>query len=144
MPSDHEMFWLRDRFAVVGQSAQAPFPLLSYRALKAKGKVVYAVDPDAKSIDGDATYPDLASLPGSVDAVLIEVPKEQTARWMTMVADAGIERVWIHMRRETPEALSIARERGIHVCTGTCAVQYLRGGFPHSVHRLLRKLSGKW
>jgi hypothetical protein len=48
------------------------------------------------------------------------------------------------MGRETPEALKLAEDRGLEVCAGTCAVQYLGGGFPHSIHRALRKLAGRW
>lgn len=144
MPSLHESFWLHDRFCLVGHSAVKPFPLLSYQALKAKGKTVYAVDPSAETIDGDRAFPDLKSLPQPVEAVVIEVPKEETAAWVTAVAEAGIKDVWIHMNRETPEALEIARQKGLTVRTGTCAVQYLRGGFPHTVHKLMRKLAGRW
>jgi uncharacterized protein len=144
MPSAHEEFWTHERFALVGHSANAPFPLLSYRALKALGKTVYAVDPSTETVDGDPAYDDLEKLPGQVDAVVLEVPREQTARWVTAAAELGIQRVWIHMKRETPEALTLAQKHGMQVCTGTCAVQYLRGGFPHNVHRMLRKLSGKW
>ena len=144
MTSIHEQFWLHERFCLIGHSAQKPFPLLSYRALKAKGKTVYAVDPSVDDIDGDRVYSDLKELPESVEAVVIEVPKEETAAWVGKAAEAGCKSVWIHMKRETPEALAIARDRGMTVCTGTCAVQYLRGGFPHVVHRMLRKLSGRW
>lgn len=144
MPSPHETFWLHDRFCLVGHSARKPFPLLSYRALKARGKTVYAVDPSVGSIDGDRAWPDLQSLPQPVEAVVLEVPKEETAAWVVKAAEAGIKDVWIHMNRETPEALGIAREKGLAVRTGTCAVQYLSGGFPHVVHKMMRKLTGKW
>ncbi len=56
----------------------------------------------------------------------------------------GIGKVWTHMGRDTPEALDLARERGVEVCHGTSAVQYVRGGFPHNMHRALCKLSGNW
>jgi hypothetical protein len=144
MPSAHEEFWTHERYALVGHSAEAPFPLLSYRALKALGRTVYAVDPSTETVDGDRAYDDLENLPGAVDAVVLEVPRDQTARWVAAAAEQEIQRVWIHMKRETPEALNLAQRHGMKVCTGTCAVQYLRGGFPHNVHRLLRKLSGNW
>ena len=57
-------------------------------------------------------------------------------------AEAGVGDVPIHMGRETAEALGVAEEHGISVCTGTCAVQRLDGSFPHNVHRFFRKLSG--
>jgi predicted CoA-binding protein len=145
MPSKHEAFWNHRRYAVVGRSEAKPFPALTYQALKrASGKTVYPVDPSADRIEGDAAFDDLASLPEPVDAVVLELPKEETADWVAKAAEAGIKDVWIHMGRETPEALAIADERGLSLCTGTCAVQYLDGSFPHNVHKFFRKLSGNW
>jgi predicted CoA-binding protein len=145
MPSRHESFWTNTSFAVVGRGDAKPFPELTYRALRcAKGKTVYAVDPSCDAIDGDPAYDDLASLPEPVDAVVLEVPKEETAAWVVRAAEAGIRNVWIHMGRETPEALAKAEELGLEVCTGTCAVQYLDQGFPHNIHKFFRTLVGRW
>jgi len=145
MASFHETFWEHQKFALVGHSEVKPFPAQSYAALKAiPGKTVYPVDPGAETIEGDPAFKDLASLPEPVDAVVIEVPREETAAWVEKVAEAGITEVWIHMGRETPEALAIAREKGLNARTGTCAVQYLDGSFPHNVHKFFRKLTGKW
>lgn len=145
MPSRHERFWHHSNYAVVGRSSVKPFPRLTYKALKeAEGKTVYAVDSSCEEIDGDPAYDDLADLPDPIEAVVLEVPKEETASWVERAADTGVTRVWIHMGRETPEALELAEERGIEVCAGTCAVQYLTGGFPHNIHRFLRKAAGRW
>jgi predicted CoA-binding protein len=145
MPSPHEAFWTNTTFAVVGRSASKPFPALTYSALKTMdGKTVYAVDPSRDEVEGDACFKDLSTLPAPVDAVILEVPAEETASWVEQAADAGITKVWIHMGRETPEAVVVADDRGLELCTGTCAVQYLRGGFPHNIHRLLRRAAGRW
>jgi len=144
MSSAFEQFWEHSRYAVVGHSAKAPFPRLTYGALKKRGSTVYAVDPEAKEIEGDPAWPDLAALPGPVEAVVIEVPKEETADWIDKVAAAGVRDVWIHMKRETPDALERAAKHGLAVRTGTCAVQYLARSFPHNVHRFFRRLAGKW
>jgi predicted CoA-binding protein len=144
MVSKHEEFWTHERYAFVAHSTVKPFPALSYAAAKAKGKTVFPVDPSVAAVDGDKTFADLDALPEPVDGVVLEVPREETAAWIERAADAGVSRVWIHAGRDTPEALALAAERGLAVCSGTCAVQYLRGGFPHNVHRALRKLSGNW
>ncbi len=145
MPSKYEAFWSNRSFAVVGHSALKPFPTLTYQALQGLAdKTAYPVDPSTDRIEGDAVFADLASLPEPVDAVVIEVPKQETAAWVEQAAAAGISDVWIHQGRETPEALAIGKEKGLNLCTGTCAVQYLNGSFPHNVHRFFRKLSGNW
>jgi predicted CoA-binding protein len=143
MPSNYETFWTHERYAVVGHSARKPFPRLTYKALRGKGKAVYPVDPSANEIEGDSSHADFASLPGPVDAVVLELPKEETAEWVVRAADAGIKEVWIHLNRDTPEALALAKERGMNVRHGTCAVMYLQGGF-HTIHKWINKLAGKY
>lgn len=146
MTTHHERFWEHDRFAFVGHSAAKGFPRLSYAELRGRpGKTVFAVDPSVDAVEGDRAYPDLASLPGPVDAVVIQVPPEETASWVERAADAGIQHVWIHMGRETAEALEVARRRGLDVHTGTCAVMYVKPGFSyHSLHRWANRLAGRY
>jgi predicted CoA-binding protein len=145
MPSDYERFWSKASYAVVGHAAKEEWPKITYGELKRSGKKVFAVDPSADTIEGDRTYPDLASLPENVEAVVIEVPKEETHGWVEQAADAGIENVWIHMGCDTPEALALAKEKGMNVCYGTCAVMYLVPGFSyHSIHKWIYKLLGKY
>ena len=145
MPSSHEEFWKRSSFAFVGHSARSPFPKLSYAELRKSGKKVFAVDPSVDEIAGDKTYPDLASLPEKVDAVVLELPKPETEDWVAKAADAGIQNVWIHMNRDTPEALALAKERGMKVHTGTCAVMYVTQGFSyHSLHKWINQLLRKY
>ena len=141
--SNYESFWDLGRYAVVGHSEKKPFPMLSYRALKQAGKTVFAVDPSASTIDGDPACADLASLPEEVDGVILEVPREETASWVEQAHERQIEHLWIHMGRDTPEALGLARKHGINVRSGTCAVMYLQGGF-HSVHKWINKAIGKY
>jgi len=146
MPTHHEEFWESGEFAFVGHSAAKPFPVLSYRELrKQPGKKVFAIDPSVGEIEGDRTYPDFASLPGTVDAAVLEVPRSETAEWVVRAADAGVSKVWIHMGRETPEALRVAEERGLDVHTGTCAVMYVKQGFSyHSVHGWINRATGSY
>ena len=143
--TDHERFWAHESFAVVGHSAKKGFPLLTYRGLKKLGKKVFAVDATAKEIDGDRCYADLRELPEPVEAVVLELPKEETLEGLRQAADAGIADVWIHMGTETPQALEFAREQGMRAHSGTCAVMYLTPGLTyHSIHKWVMKLAGRY
>ncbi|UCF66724.1 MAG: CoA-binding protein [Acidobacteriota bacterium] len=145
MASTYETFWDRRSFAVVGHHAKRNFPRLTYRGLKKLGKVVFAVDPSIDEIEGDPTYSRLELLPAPVDAVVFELPKEETAEWVAKAAEAGIRDVWIHMGTDTPEALALAKREGISVRAGTCAVMYVTPGFTyHSIHKWIMKLLGKY
>jgi len=145
MTSERQSFWDHASFAVVGDSARRAFPKLTYRGLKKEGKTVYPVDPAGSTVEGDATYPDLTSLPAPVEAVVLEVPKDQTAAWVGKAADSGVKAVWMHQQTDTPEAIKLAEENHMELCHGTCAVMYVTPGFSfHSFHRFVQKLSGKY
>jgi uncharacterized protein len=145
MPSDYETFFELQRYAVVGHSQSRRFPCWTYGGLKDRGKTVYPVDPSVSDIAGDRAYPDLASVPGPVDAVVIEVPRAETRAWVEQVVGLGVKDLWLHMNTDSPEALALARDAGIRVRSGTCAVMYLRQGFTyHSIHRYLAKAFGKY
>jgi predicted CoA-binding protein len=145
MPSGHEEFWNHTSYALVANSAVKPFPKLSYGELKKQGRKVFAVDPSVAAIAGDTTYPDLESLPEKVEAVVLETPQKEIADWVTKAADAGVRSIWIHMGRDTPEALAIAKERGVEVLTGTCAVMYIKPGLSyHSIHKWINQLTGRY
>jgi len=139
--SKHEQFFLSSSFAVIGNSKRKPFPMLTYGGLRSMGKTVYAVDlGGAVAVNGDAAFRSLSAIPKGVDAAVIEVPRNQTLDAVKQVADAGIKRVWLHQRTETPEALAFCRERGIDAHHGSCAVMYTGAGSYHRVHRVLAKL----
>lgn len=145
MPSNYETFFDAERFAVVGNSARKPFPILSYRGLKRLGKTVYPVDEGVDRIDGDQAFAALDALPEAPQAVIIEVPKEETQEWVARAAAAGVADVWIHMAQDTPEAIALADEKGINLRTGTCAVMYLNPGLSyHSIHKAIMKALGKY
>ncbi|NCA71243.1 MAG: CoA-binding protein [Sphingobacteriia bacterium] len=145
MPSNYETFFTLGRFGVIGRSQAKPFPLISYRRLKALGKTVFAIDPSTDRIDGDRAYPDLAALPGPVEGLIIETPKTETRDWIAAAAAAGIRDVWVHQGHDTQEAVTLAKEQGINLRTGTCAVMYLEPGLSyHGLHKLIMKWSGRY
>jgi predicted CoA-binding protein len=145
MASAHEAFWTQSSFAFVGHAATKGFPRLSYGEAKKIGKRVFAVDPSIDQIDGDKTYADLRALPEKVDGVVVEVPREETLDVVRQAADAGIKNVWVHMNRDTPEVIEFAKQKGLNLLTGTCAVMYVSQGVTyHSIHKWLNKLIGKY
>ena len=145
MASAHEAFWTHSSFAFVGHSATKGFPRISYGEAKKHGKRVFAVDASVDQIDGDKTYADLRALPEKVDGVVIEVPREETLDVVRQAADAGIRNVWVHMNRDTPEVVALAKEKGLNLLTGTCAVMYIAQGLSaHTIHKWANKLLGKY
>lgn len=143
MSSPREQFWTHSAYAVVGHHAERAFPKLSYRGLKASGKKVFAVDPSGGQVEGDATFPSLAELPEPVDAAVFELPRDEVPTWIHKAADAGITRIWLHMKTDSPEAFAAAKERSVELQHGTCAVMYITPGPTyHSIHKWIMKATG--
>ena len=113
-----------------------------YRRLRERGYDVIAVNPNAQEVEGDRTYPDLRSIPGGVDAVVIGTRPEIAERTMHECAELGIKHVWMH-RGPGPGSVSAAatdygREHGITVIDGGCPLMFEpTADFGHKVMRLV-------
>ena len=64
-----------------------------YRRLRDRGYQVFAVNPNADQVEGDPSYPDLTSIPGGVDAVVIGTRPERAEATMRECVELGIEHV---------------------------------------------------
>ena len=91
----HE-FLAQKRIAVAGVSrndSHHPTGNLIYRRLKKTGHEVVAVNPHMQTFEGDRCYPDLRSIPGGVDGVVVVTRPEITERVVHDCRDAGVRRV---------------------------------------------------
>lgn len=93
-----------------------------YRWLKNNGYTVFAVNPNAPEVEGDVTYPDLRSIPGGVDAVVIGTRPSRSRATMQEAAALGITQVWMHQSFGSGSVSALAtaygREHGITVIDG--------------------------
>jgi hypothetical protein len=119
-----------------------------YQRLRSRGYQVFAVNPQAQTVEGDACYPDLASIPGGVDGVVIGTRPERAEATVRECADLGIRQVWMHRSfgagSVSPAAAAVGREHGILVIDGGCPLMFgpaADGG--HRVMCALFKLTGK-
>ena len=109
-------------YAVVGASNdRAKFGNRVLRAYKHKGWKVYPVNPREAVVEELQAYPALASIPEKVRGVSIITPPPVTERIVAEAAEAGAKFVWMQPGAESPEAIRIAREKGLEVIAdGTC------------------------
>ncbi|HXF58924.1 MAG TPA: CoA-binding protein [Candidatus Saccharimonadales bacterium] len=117
-----EDFLREGPYAVVGASNdRAKFGNRVLRAYQHKDMKVYPVNPREPQIEGLQAYPDLKSLPETPRGVSIITPPAVTERIVAEAADAGATFVWMQPGAESPEAIRIARERGLQVIAdGSC------------------------
>ena len=155
MPSTLETkvndFLAQKRIAVAGVSrnkSNHPAGNLIYHRLKDTGHEVFPVNPHMPSFQGSRCYPDLKSIPGGVDAVVIITRPETTARIVRECVDVGVRRVWMHSSAAkgssvSADAVDFCMEHNITVIAGACPMMYgPRVDFGHTCLRLMLKLSG--
>ncbi|HSW28066.1 MAG TPA: CoA-binding protein [Longimicrobiales bacterium] len=141
MPDTVRDFLAARRIAVAGVSRDANQPAnLIYRRLRDTGHQVVAVNPAATEVEGDPCWPDLASVPDAVDAVVVATPPAVAPAVVRAAADRGVPLVWMHRSfgegSVSPEAVALCRERGIRVIVGGCPMMYC--GRVDPVHRCMR------
>jgi predicted CoA-binding protein len=143
-------FLAKKRVAVTGVSRdpQGHGGNIVYQRLRARGYVVFAVNPNAPRIEGEPCYPDLKSIPGGVDAVVIATRPEAAERTLRECAELGIKHVWMHRAfgcgSVSPPAVVWGREHGIHVIDGGCPLMFdPTADTGHKVMRFFATMAGK-
>lgn len=106
-------------FAVVGASRdEHKFGNRVFRFLKGAGYKVYAVNPNADTIDGEPVYPLLDNLPERIDCVVTVVPPEVTYEIVRQAGQLGIRHMWMQPGSESESAVIEAHAQGIDAVYG--------------------------
>ena len=113
-----------------------------YRRLRERGYEVFAVNPNAQEVEGDRSYPDLKSIPGGVEAVVIGTRPEIAEVTMHECAELGIKHVWMHRGpgagSVSAAATDYGRQHGITVIDGGCPLMFKpTADFGHKIMRLV-------
>jgi predicted CoA-binding protein len=111
-----------------------------YRRLRERGYDVFAVNPNADEVEGDATYQSLRAIPGGVDGVVIATAPERAEATMRECAELGIQHVWMHRGpgagSVSPGAAEYGRAQGLNVIDGGCPCMF--GPTADPGHKLMR------
>jgi hypothetical protein len=144
-------FLTQKRIAVVGVSRSKDATAnLIYKKLKDTGHEVYAVNPNAQTIDGEPCYPDVKSTPNRPDAVMIVTKPDVTEKVVRDCAEAGVSRVWMHcsflhgMRSTSESAVEFCKSHHISVIPMGCPMLFeppVDGG--HKFIRWWMRITGK-
>jgi len=145
-------FLAQKRIAVAGVSrddSHHPAANLIYRRLKTTGHDVFPVNPHMQTFEGERCYPDVKSIPGGVDGVVIITRPETTEQIVRECDAAGVHRVWMHQSMGTkassvsPAAVEYCRHHDISVIAGACPMMYgANVDFGHTCMRWILKLTG--
>lgn len=143
-------FLAQKRIAVAGVSRDGKHAgNLIYRKLRSDGHKVFAINPNATTLEGDIAYPNLKSLPEKPDGVVMVTRPEVTESLVQECAELGIGRVWMHNGMHSlgssasEKAVAFGREHGITVIPGGCPLMFEdNADFGHRFMRWMLNLSG--
>ena len=144
-----EEFLAQPCLAVAGVSRDTKQPAnLIYRRLRATGHRVFAINPNAREVEGDHSYADIASIPDQLDGLVIATTPTVAERLVSDCVAAGVPRVWLHRGigpgSMSDNAVAACREHGITVIPGGCPNMF--GASSDRGHRCMcavLKLTGK-
>lgn len=142
-------FLAAKRIAVTGVSSdpKGHGSNVVYQRLRKSGYQVFAVNPNAEKVEGDRTYPDLKSIPGGVERVVIGTKPETAEATMRECAELGIDQVWMHRSfgagSVSASATEYGRQQGITVIDGGCPLMFdPTADFGHECMRAVLSMTG--
>jgi hypothetical protein len=110
------------------------------RKLRDLGYDAIPVNPHATELEGVPCYPDLASIPGHVDGLLIATHPGVSVDLVRQCGTQGIHRVWLHRGlgggSVSDEAVREARALGLKCLVGGCPFMYIEPA--DAFHRFMR------
>ena len=117
------------RFAVAGVSrhrGQAANAV--YQKLRSSGYQVFPVNPNAAEVEGARSYPNLESIPGRLDGVVVATHPQVSADVVRQCIDSGVGHVWFHRSfgagSVSTDAVRACRDHGIACIVGGCPLMY--------------------
>jgi len=129
IPAPVAAFLAGKRFAVAGvsrESAQAANAV--FRKLESAGYEAVPVNPATATVEGTTCYPDLASVPGALDGVVVATHPKVAADVVRQAAARGVRQIWFHRSfgdgSVSPAALAECARQGIEPLVGGCPLMY--------------------
>lgn len=143
-------FLAHKRIAVTGVSRQPASHggNVVYNRLRERGYEVFAVNPNAQRVEGDVSYPNLAAIPGGVEAVVIATGPDHAGGTVQECVQLGIGRVWMHRSVDrgsvAHSAAEYGRDHGLEVIEGGCPLMFEPAADgAHKVMRFVFTLAGR-
>jgi predicted CoA-binding protein len=129
IPASVAEFLKGKRIAVAGVSrgsGSAANPV--YRKLRDSGYEAIPVNPNTAQVEGVTCYPNLASIPGQLDGVMIATHPDVSVEIVRQAAARGVTRVWMHRAfgqgSVSDAAVRECEKLGIACIVGGCPLMY--------------------
>ena len=129
IPKQIEDFLAGTRIAVAGVSRNSQQPANAIlRKLRGAGFEAIPINPRADQLEGTTCYPDLASVPGRLDGVVIATHPDVSRSIVDQCAEAGVPRAWFHRSfgqgSVAEDAVRRCEEVGVEAIVGGCPLMF--------------------
>ncbi len=145
-----QKFLGRKRLALVGVSRNPKdFTRSLLREFTSRGYDVVPVNPSATEIDERPCFSRLQDIQPPVEAALLVTSPAVTEQIVRDCAEAGVTQVWMYRAggagAVSPRAMEFCSSHGIDAVPGECPMMFFpQTGFPHRLHGLIRKITGRY
>ena len=131
--------------ALVGLSRSGQsFSNMVYKDLKTKGYRLFAINPNAETIESEKCYPSVTALPEKVESAVFFTPPAETEKAVRDAIAAGVRHLWLQQGAESAGALRACQEGNVNVVSGECIMMFSEPvAFMHQPHRWIWGLLGK-
>jgi predicted CoA-binding protein len=145
LPPSVEEFLTCRRIAVAGVSRDSRKPANAvFRRFRSSGHETIPVNPRASEVEGVPCFPDLSSIPGVIDGLMIATPPEAATDLVRQCIQGGVKYVWFHRSigpgSVSADAVRQAEAAGIRCVVGGCPLMYCSPVDPF--HRCMRAWLG--
>ncbi len=144
-----EDFLSQTRIAMIGISHNPrDFSVHLFQEFRRRGYDMIPVNPNIAQIDGQACFKRVQDIVPPVQAAILMTSPEVTEEIVKDCVLAGIRRVWMY-RAGSAGAVSLpaieyCRDQGIEVVPGQCPFMFWKKNGAHSLHALVRKITGNY
>ena len=139
-----ESFIGSKRIAIVGFSRSGKkFGDMAGKELIKRGYEIFPVHPEAPIIDGMTCYPNLKSLNGKADALLVSIPPANVPAVLEEAAQTGFSKIWLQQGSWSKEVQETADRLGLPVVSKKCILMYAPPVTSiHKFHRTIKSIFG--
>jgi predicted CoA-binding protein len=129
IPESVAAFLAGERIIVAGVSRSGTAPANAiFRKLRDAGHQVIAVNPNAQSLEGQACFADIGSVPDPIHGVMIATHPAVALATARAALDRGVRHIWFHRSfgngSVADDAVAECRARGVEPIVGGCPLMY--------------------
>ena len=107
--------------AVVGATDNSSkYGHVIYLDLKRKGFMVYPVNPQRTSVDGDPVFPNVGDIPVKPTIVNFVVPPSTTLKVLQQCLDLDLMNVWVQPGAESPKVITFLQQNSFNYIANAC------------------------